>query len=195
MTENTESPRERLVDDLATVLGEAEEMLKRAAAETGDKARDLRSQVETKLLRAKLRLQEIEGEAVDRAKAAARATDDYVHDHPWQAIGVAAAVGLAVGLLMNRRCSLAAVTRRHGPGIPARPAHGAARLARAARRSARTRLELAAVEFEEARARATARLVLVLVAGLVLRASPCSRRPRSWSCSSGTRTGSRRSAA
>ena len=55
MSENTENPRERLVDDLANVLGEAEEMLSRAAAETGDKARDLRSQVETKLLRAKLR--------------------------------------------------------------------------------------------------------------------------------------------
>ena len=103
MTENTENPRERLVDDLSNVLGEAEDMLKRAATETGDKARDLRSQVETKLLRAKLRLQEIEGEAVDRAKIAARATDDYVHDHPWQAIGAAAAVGLAIGQLLNRR--------------------------------------------------------------------------------------------
>jgi len=103
MTENTEGTRERLVDDLANVLGEAEEMLTRAATETGDKARDLRSQVETKLLRAKLRLQEIEGEAVDRAKAAARATDDYVHEHPWQAIGVAAAIGVAIGLLLNRR--------------------------------------------------------------------------------------------
>ena len=103
MSETTENPRERLVDDLAAVLAEAEEMLKRAAVETGDKARDLRSQVETKLLRAKLRLQEIEGEAVDHAKAAARATDDYVHGHPWQAVGVAAAIGLAIGLLLNRR--------------------------------------------------------------------------------------------
>ena len=103
MSENTENARERLVDDLSVVLGEAEEMLKRAATETGEKARDLRSQVETKLLRAKLRLQEIEGEAVDRAKAAARATDDYVHANPWQAVGVAAAIGLAIGLLLNRR--------------------------------------------------------------------------------------------
>ena len=103
MSENTENARERLVDDLAAVLAEAEEMLKRAAAETGDKARDLRSQVETKLLRAKLRLQEIEGEAVDRAKVAARATDDYVRENPWRAVGVAAAIGLAVGLLLNRR--------------------------------------------------------------------------------------------
>ena len=103
MTESAENGRERLVDDVAAVLAEAEEMLKRATLETGDKARDLRSQVETQLLRAKLKLQEIEGEAIDHAKAAARATDDYVHDHPWQAIGIAASVGLLLGLLMNRR--------------------------------------------------------------------------------------------
>ena len=103
MSENAESGREKLVDDFSAVLAEAEEMLKRAANETGDKARDLRSQVETKLLRAKLSLQELEGQAVDHAKAAARATDDYVHDNPWQAIGIAAAVGVVVGLLMNRR--------------------------------------------------------------------------------------------
>ncbi len=103
MTETADDGRERLVDDLAAVLAEAEEMLKRASVETGDKARDLRSQVETQLLRAKLKLQEIEGEAIDHAKAAARATDDYVHDHPWQAIGIAASVGLLIGLVMNRR--------------------------------------------------------------------------------------------
>ena len=103
MSENAENFRERLVDDFATVLAEAEDMLKRAATETGDKARDLRSQVETKLLRAKLRLQELEADALDKTKAAARATDDYVHDNPWQAIGVAAAIGLLVGLVLSRR--------------------------------------------------------------------------------------------
>jgi ElaB/YqjD/DUF883 family membrane-anchored ribosome-binding protein len=95
--------REKLVDDFSAVLSEAEDLLKRAANETGDRAKDLRSQVEAKLLSAKLRLQEIEGEAVDRARVAARFTDDYVHDNPWQAIGIAAAVGFVAGLLMNRR--------------------------------------------------------------------------------------------
>jgi ElaB/YqjD/DUF883 family membrane-anchored ribosome-binding protein len=103
MSENTANTREKLVDDLATVLSNAEDMLKRAASETGEKARDLRSQVETSLLRAKLKLQELEGQAVDQAKAAARATNDYVHENPWPAIGVAAAIGFALGLLMNRR--------------------------------------------------------------------------------------------
>ena len=103
MTESTETSRDKLVDEFAAVLAEAEEMLKRAATETGDKARDLRSQIETKLLRAKLSLQEMEGQAIDQAKRAARVTDDYVHDNPWQAIGIAAAVGFLVGLVVSRR--------------------------------------------------------------------------------------------
>jgi ElaB/YqjD/DUF883 family membrane-anchored ribosome-binding protein len=38
-----------------------------------------------------------------RTKDAARATDAYIHENPWQAIGVAAGVGLVVGLLTGRR--------------------------------------------------------------------------------------------
>jgi ElaB/YqjD/DUF883 family membrane-anchored ribosome-binding protein len=103
MSDNTEQTRTKLVDEFSAVLNEAEDMLSRAANETGERAKDLRSQVEAKLLKAKLRLQEIEGQAVDRAKEAARATDDFVHEHPWQSIGIAAAIGVAVGLLLNRR--------------------------------------------------------------------------------------------
>ena len=78
-------------------------MLKQAAAETGERASDLRSQVEAKLMAAKLKLQDLQDDAVDRAKAAARVTDDYVRDNPWQAIGAAAAVGFLVGVLISRR--------------------------------------------------------------------------------------------
>ena len=95
--------RERLVDDFVSVLSEAEDLLKKAGSETGERARDLRAQVEGKLLAAKLRLQELEGEAMDRAKEAARYTDDYVHENPWRAIGAAALLGFVAGLLMNRR--------------------------------------------------------------------------------------------
>ncbi|MDE2463375.1 MAG: DUF883 family protein, partial [Alphaproteobacteria bacterium] len=45
---------------------------------------------------------DLQDAVVERSKAAAQATDDYVHDHPWKAIGMAAALGLAVGLLINR---------------------------------------------------------------------------------------------
>jgi ElaB/YqjD/DUF883 family membrane-anchored ribosome-binding protein len=102
-TMTIEQTRDKLVDQFSAVLSDAETLLDKAAKETGEKARDLRSQAEARLLSAKLKLQELQGQAVDRAKDAARATDDYVHDNPWQAIGVAAAVGFVAGLLMNRR--------------------------------------------------------------------------------------------
>jgi len=98
-----ERSREALVKDFADVLSEADSLLKQAAKETGDKATDLRAQVETKLRAAKLRLQDLQDDAVDRAKAAARVTDDYVRDNPWQAIGVAASIGFLVGLVVSRR--------------------------------------------------------------------------------------------
>ncbi|MDR0247856.1 MAG: DUF883 family protein [Burkholderiales bacterium] len=96
-------PSEKLVDDFSTVLSEAESLLHDAATETGEKARDLRQQIEAKLATAKLRLQEVEGQLTDRARICARATDDFVHDHPWQAVGIGAAIGLALGLLISRR--------------------------------------------------------------------------------------------
>ncbi len=40
---------------------------------------------------------------MERSKEAARATDEYVHDHPWQAVGVAAGVGFLLGMLIARR--------------------------------------------------------------------------------------------
>ena len=40
---------------------------------------------------------------VEKGKQAARVTDDYVHEHPWAAIGIAAGVGVLVGLLVNRK--------------------------------------------------------------------------------------------
>ena len=38
-----------------------------------------------------------------RAKAAAKATDVYVHENPWKAIGVTAGLALLIGFIMGRR--------------------------------------------------------------------------------------------
>ena len=98
-----ERSRDALVKDFSDVLAEAETLLKQASKESGEKASDLRSQVEAKLRAAKLRLMDLQDDAIDTAKAAARYTDDYVRDNPWQAIGVAAAIGFLVGLVVSRR--------------------------------------------------------------------------------------------
>ena len=100
---NQQRGRKSVVKDSGDTLSEAETLLKQAATETGERASDLRAQVEAKLRSAKLKLQDLQDDAIDRAKAAARVTDDYVRDNPWQAIGAAAAVGFLAGLLVSRR--------------------------------------------------------------------------------------------
>ena len=97
-----ERGRKSLVKDFGDVLAEAESLLKQAAAETGERASDLRSQVESKLLSAKLKLQDLQDDAVDRAKAAAKVTDEYVRDNPWQSVGFAALAGFIFGALLLR---------------------------------------------------------------------------------------------
>ena len=95
--------RKSTVKGFSDALDDANTLLREAAAETGERASDLRSQVAAKLLSAKLKLQDLQDDAVDRAKAAARVTDDFVHDNPWQAMGAAAALGFLVGVLISRR--------------------------------------------------------------------------------------------
>jgi ElaB/YqjD/DUF883 family membrane-anchored ribosome-binding protein len=52
---------------------------------------------------AKVRLASIEDEALAHARALAGDADEYVRGNPWQAVGIAAGIGLVLGLLMSRR--------------------------------------------------------------------------------------------
>ncbi len=103
MSTMTDRQRERLAEDLRNVIHDAEELLKLTAQDAGDEAAALRERVRSRLLDAKDSLLQLQEGAVERAKEAGRKADDYVHDHPWQAIGIAGAVGVVVGLLIGQR--------------------------------------------------------------------------------------------
>ena len=95
--------KEKLVSDLKVVVADAEELLRATAGAAGEKVGELRERMNLRLRDAKERLVDAEAALVDKTKAAARATDDFVHDEPWKAVGVAAALGLALGVLIGRR--------------------------------------------------------------------------------------------
>ena len=95
--------QERLVSAIRSEISDAEELLSATADQVGEKIARLRERIQSRLREAKLRLAEAEALLVDKTKAAARATDDYVHESPWTAIGIAAGVGLLVGLALGRR--------------------------------------------------------------------------------------------
>jgi len=95
--------QQQLVSDIKAVISDAEEMLSATADQAGEKVANLRARVQTRLFDAKERLSEAEELLVARTRAAAQATDAYVHESPWTAIGIAAGVGLLVGLVVARR--------------------------------------------------------------------------------------------
>ena len=94
---------EGIRSDLTDLVSETENSLKRAGAETADKARVLGAQVATKFNNLKPQLQDLQSEAIDRARNAATVTAKYARERPMQTLGIVALLGILVGLLLNRR--------------------------------------------------------------------------------------------
>ncbi len=94
--------KEKLAMDLRTVVSDTEELLRATADQAGEKAASLRERAQANLTVAKARLHETERAMIERTRVAAQATDEYVHENPWYAVGVAAGVGLLLGMLIGR---------------------------------------------------------------------------------------------
>lgn len=99
----TDVTKEQLIRDFKVVVADAEALLKATAGQGGELVAAARARAEESLATAKVKMNEAQAALVDKTKAAAKATDEYVHVHPWQAIGVAASVGVVIGLLIGRR--------------------------------------------------------------------------------------------
>lgn len=97
------SMQEQLVSDIKSVIFEAEEMLGATADQAGEKIGNLRERIQVRLADAKIRLVHAEEVLLAKTKATAQATDEFVHESPWTSIGIAAGVGLLVGMLISRR--------------------------------------------------------------------------------------------
>jgi ElaB/YqjD/DUF883 family membrane-anchored ribosome-binding protein len=102
MTESAVT-REKLAADLRAVIDDTEELLKATAGQAGEKIHAARARAEETLRTAKARLAELGEAGVEKAKAAAKATDTYVHDNPWQSIGIAAGVAFLLGWVLGRK--------------------------------------------------------------------------------------------
>lgn len=101
--DNALDPKEKLVADLKVVVADAEELLAATAHQTGEKIAELRSRMQDNLRAARIKLADAEAALLERTRQVAKATDNYVHENPWRSIGIAAGVGLVVGLLIGRR--------------------------------------------------------------------------------------------
>jgi ElaB/YqjD/DUF883 family membrane-anchored ribosome-binding protein len=100
---STQVTAEELADDLKVVVTDAEELLRATASQAGEKATEARSKIQESLDTAKVKLARLGEVSLHKAKQAAHATDELVHEQPWKAIGVGTAVGIVLGMLIARR--------------------------------------------------------------------------------------------
>jgi ElaB/YqjD/DUF883 family membrane-anchored ribosome-binding protein len=97
-----EVSKEKLIQDFRLVVSDTEELLRATAGVAGDKVSAARERIQENLDSAKARLAKAEEEFIVKTKEAAKATDEYVHDNPWKAVGISTAVGVIVGMLIGR---------------------------------------------------------------------------------------------
>ena len=94
---------DKLMEDLRLVVTDAEELLRATAGQAGEKVAAARARAAESIDAAKARIAQAGYAAAAQTREAARAADDYVHDNPWAAVGVAAAVGVVIGILIAKK--------------------------------------------------------------------------------------------
>jgi ElaB/YqjD/DUF883 family membrane-anchored ribosome-binding protein len=87
-----EAATDKLMDELRDVVAAAEELLRATAGEHGERVEEVRARAEESLRVARERLEGV-GDRLN----------DQVREHPWTAVGIAAGIGLVVGILLGRK--------------------------------------------------------------------------------------------
>jgi ElaB/YqjD/DUF883 family membrane-anchored ribosome-binding protein len=100
--EHSEISSEQLIGDFKALMADAEALIKATASHEDGAIATVRSKASETLANAKENLSMLEGPLVDKAKVMAQGADDFVHRNPWEAVGVAAGLGLLIGLLIRR---------------------------------------------------------------------------------------------
>ena len=95
--------RDQLLSDLKTVIQDAEAWLRHSGHLTGEEFKVAKAKFERTLVKAKDDIVRLEEAAVEKAKVAAKATDEYVKENPWKAVGLGTAVGVVIGMLIARK--------------------------------------------------------------------------------------------
>ena len=101
--EDVQINSENLMSDFKALMADAEDLIKATAIHDDGPLGAIRSKALETLNSAKESLSSVEGTVTEKAKVVAERTDEFVHRNPWEAIGVAAGLGLLIGLFIRRR--------------------------------------------------------------------------------------------
>jgi len=100
------STADRFAADVRNLVTHADELLRMTASYSGEKVTDARARLGEKVSEMRDVLDRAQSAAATQGKRAikatnnaAKATNSYVRQHPWQALGIGLAVGAAIGLV------------------------------------------------------------------------------------------------
>lgn len=94
---------EQAARDLRELTAHTEALVVATAGQGGEKIQHLRAQAQDALREARLRLLETGVRLEGKVRYGARAADDYIHDHPWRTLGMAAGAAFLLGYVFGRR--------------------------------------------------------------------------------------------
>lgn len=100
---NAHDTQEKIIHNLEEVIKDAETLLHNNGEALSGEITNAKERIESTIKNAKEEIVRLEKLLVDKTKHAAKTTDHYVKQHPWQAVGIGAAIGLVVGLLISRK--------------------------------------------------------------------------------------------
>lgn len=101
MRKDMDKPTQKMAADMSTLADDARALMAATADVAGDKVIEARRRLAAALESGK----ELYGRVRDKTVEKARAVDETVHEHPYQAIGIAFGVGVLLGVLVGRRHS------------------------------------------------------------------------------------------
>jgi ElaB/YqjD/DUF883 family membrane-anchored ribosome-binding protein len=95
--------RDPVPGELRNFVADIGDLIKATTSLTGEDLARARTRLVERAAAAKASLEKMGGAVTARARHSAEVTNAYVHEQPWQAIGIGAAVGLLVGIVLARR--------------------------------------------------------------------------------------------
>ena len=95
--------RAAVSSEMHDFLADVEDLVKETTSLTGEELSRAKAKLSERVAAARDSIQEVGGEIAKRARKGATATNDYVHEQPWKAIGATAAVAFLLGFVLSRR--------------------------------------------------------------------------------------------
>lgn len=93
--------------EVRSFVADIGDLIKATTSLSGEDLARARAQLLERAAAARASLERMGGAISDRARQTAKATDSYVHERPWQAVGIgaalSAALGIVIGVLLARR--------------------------------------------------------------------------------------------